>query len=203
MSLDILPELDKRNLIPQFKGLPVDEIVEQLDQNRHRLHIAIENWEHDFNIGSIVRSSNAFNVASVNIIGKRRWNKRGAMMTDVYMHVYHHQTIQGFEKWANGECPSDAVYDNERAPQLKSPLKIVGIDCLDNISSPIENVKHCEDTVFIFGTEGTGLSSMAQQIALKSSGQILHITQYGSTRSINAAHAASIAMYDWVSKMHR
>lgn len=188
---------DRRNLIDEYKGLEVEQIVNILDTRRNKLHIAIENWEHDFNIGSIVRTANAFNVAGVHIVGRRRWNRRGAMMTDVYLNVYHHPTLEDFKDWADAKCEGKTDRDDEKAPKIDTSLKIVGIDILPGISTPIERENLDEHIVMLFGAEGSGLTREAQNIALDSSGKILHITQYGSTRSINAAHAASIAMYEW------
>jgi tRNA G18 (ribose-2'-O)-methylase SpoU len=174
------PADDIRNLADNFKGMSVVSIREKLDQSRSKLHIAIENWNHDFNIGSIVRTANAFNVASVSIIGSKRWNKRGAMMTDVYQNINHFEALNAFCEFVD-----------------ENHLQVVGIDCLPGISTPLEVARIPEECVMLFGSESNGISSEAQNLAKKSSGLILHITQYGSTRSINAGAAAAVAMYQW------
>jgi len=171
----LLAEGDRRNVVDRFRYWKLDAIVAQLDQERHRLHVAIQNWEHDFNIGSMVRTANAFNVAGVHIIGRRRWNRRGAMVTDRYLHVHHHPDVAGFAGWL-----TEAGYT------------AVGIDNLDG-SVALESTELPRDACLVFGSEGPGLTP--ELVAVCS--QLVAITQYGSTRSINAGAAAAIAMYHW------
>lgn len=164
---------DKRNLIDKYKGLSNEYIISDLNKSRTDLQIAIENWSHDFNIGSIIRTSNAFNVNTVHIIGKNNWNKRGAMKTDVYMNIKHYETIFDFIDKMNN-------------------ITIIGIDIIDN-AKPIENQAFPNDCCLLFGSESDGLSVEAQGVC----DSIYYITQLGSTRSINAGAAAAIAMYAW------
>jgi tRNA G18 (ribose-2'-O)-methylase SpoU len=217
--MDELKE-DSRNLRTDLKGKSVRDVIAELDQNRAKMQIAIENWDHDFNMGSIVRTANAFNVSAVHIIGRRRWNSRGAMMTDTYLHVYHHFTVAEFGAWARRDeelrqaLRSTSINEvrrgeerlDELAPILHvtreisehSPqIPVIGIDCLDGVSTPIENETLPKECVLLFGSEGSGLSHEAQDLALESSGQLLHITQYGSTRSMNVGHAAAVTMFKW------
>ncbi len=173
------PELlrggDRRNVIDRYRYWSVDAIVADLDTTRHPLHIAIQNWEHDFNIGSVVRTANAFNVAAVHILGRRRWNKRGAMVTNRYLHVYHHPTPEGF---------FDFLEQHNIVP--------IGIDNLPG-SVPLESRELPRDCCLIFGSEGPGLTDDI----VAGCDSLVSITQYGSTRSINAGAAAAIAMYHW------
>lgn len=209
---------DSRNLRDDLKGLNEAQIVQILDKSRIPLQIAIENLDHDFNIGSIVRTANAFNIKAVHIIGSRRWNSRGAMKTDAYMHIYHHYSISEFEAWllSNDELrnelrstsiasdPRNAERLGDKTEIEKAPIdpsinaKLYGVDLLENVSKPLESEHLTENAILMFGSENAGLSIPAQQICLKSSGKILHITQFGSTRSINVGHAASIAMFKWI-----
>ena len=140
------------------------------------MHIAIENWEHDFNIGTVVRNANAFNTAGVHIIGKRRWNRRGAMVTDRYHHVHHHPTVGEFTAWADAEG-----------------LDVIGIDNLPG-SIALEHTQLPRECVLVFGQEGPGLSEAVRERA----SMICSIAQFGSTRSINAGVASGIAMHTWV-----
>ncbi len=172
----LLAEGDRRNVEDRFRYWRREAIVAHLDADRRPLHVAIENWSHDFNIGSIVRTANAFNVRGVHIVGRRRWNRRGAMVTDRYLHVTHHESVGAFAEWAASE-----------------DLPVVGVDILPG-SDPIETSTLPTPAVLLFGAEGPGLSEEAQAIST----QVLHITQAGSTRSINAGAAAAIAMYEWV-----
>ena len=172
---ELLEKGDRRNVIDKYRYWSVAAIVADLNTKRHPLRIAIENWQHDLNIGSIVRTANAFNVASVHIVGKRDWNRRGAMVTDKYLTVIHHPTVADFKSWCD-----------ERS------IPIIGIDNVDG-SKPIENSTLPRECVLLFGQEGAGMSDEA--IAACSS--VLEITQYGSTRSMNASAAGAIAMFAW------
>ncbi len=168
---ELLAEGDTRNVEDRFRYWRRDAIIAELDTTRHPLHIAIENFQHDFNIGSVVRTANAFNVAAVHIVGRRRWNRRGAMVTDRYQHVEHHSDPTGL---------------------LDLGLPIIGIDNIEG-STAIEGRALPRACVLLFGQEGPGLSPASLDLCQ----EVLHITQYGSTRSVNAGAAAAIAMYAW------
>jgi tRNA G18 (ribose-2'-O)-methylase SpoU len=174
------PELlaggDRRNVVDRYRYWSVEAIVADLDARRHPFHVAIENWQHDLNIGSIVRTANAFLAESVHIIGKRRWNRRGAMVTDRYQHVIHHEDVAAFAAWAH-----------ERG------LPIVAVDNVPG-SRPIESAGLPERCILLFGQEGPGLTAEA----LAAADAHVEITQYGSTRSINAGAAAAIVMHSWM-----
>ncbi len=172
---DLLAHGDTRNVIDRYRYWRMEAIVADLDTRRHPFHVAIENWQHDMNIGSIVRSANAFLADTVHIIGRRRWNKRGAMVTDRYQHVVHHEDIATFAAWAA----------EERMP-------IVAVDNVDG-SVPVDRAELPERCVLLFGQEGPGLSAEA----LAAASAHVEITQYGSTRSINASAAAAVIMYEW------
>ena len=172
----LLADGDRRNVLDRYRYWTVEAIVADLDPQRHPFHVAIENWEHDRNIGTVVRTANAFLAAEVHIVGKRKWNRRGAIMTAVYQHVRHHETIADLTDWANA-----------------AGLPIVGIDNLPG-SVPLETTEIPEACVLLFGQEGPGLSPDAHAAAT----QVCSIAQFGSTRSINAGVAAGIAMHAWI-----
>ncbi|GAB3707839.1 rRNA methyltransferase [Mariniluteicoccus flavus] len=171
----LLAEGDRRNVEDRFRYWSVDAIVAELDRTRRPLRIAIQNWEHDFNIGSIVRTANAFNVTGVHIIGRRRWNRRGAMVTDRYLHVHHHPDEEDFLR-AMGE----------------QAYAVVGVDNLPG-SVPLETAELPERCCLVFGSEGPGLTPELVEGCVR----LVAISQHGSTRSINAGAAAAIAMYAW------
>jgi tRNA G18 (ribose-2'-O)-methylase SpoU len=173
---ELLQNGDTRNVLDQYRYWKMEAIVAELDSRRHGFHVAIENWQHDLNIGSIVRTANAFLAAEVHIIGNRRWNRRGAMVTDRYQHVRHHPTVDDFLAWAKSE-----------------KLPIIAIDNVPGCKK-IEQYELPENCVLLFGQEGPGLS----EEAINASEVVLEITQFGSTRSINASAAAAIAMHSWV-----
>ncbi len=173
---ELLAAGDTRNVIDRYRYWTMEAIVRDIDAHRHPFHVAIENWQHDLNIGSIVRSANAFAADTVHIIGRRRWNKRGAMVTDRYQHVLHHETIAEFARWAQ-----------ERA---------IPVLAIDNVSGsvPIETFDLPATCILLFGQEGPGLSAEA----IEASDAVLEIVQFGSTRSINASAAAAVVMHAWV-----
>ena len=180
-DLTLLAEGDTRNVVDKYRYWKMDEIVKDLDSRRHPFHVAIENWQHDLNIGSIVRNANAFLASSVQIVGNKRWNKRGAMVTDRYQHVEHRPDIQSLIEW------SKTAGTNGQA------LPIIAIDNTPGCKQ-LEKTKLPKECILLFGQEGPGLS----QQALDASEMVLEITQFGSTRSINASAAAAIAMHSWV-----
>lgn len=171
----LLEEGDRRNVEDRYRYWRQEAIVADLDTRRHPLHVAVENWEHDFNIGSVVRSANAFNVSAVHIVGRRRWNRRGAMVTDRYLHEHHHPDIAALLSYAR-----------------ETGLVVVGVDNVPG-SVPIESRDLPRKSLLLFGGEGPGLSAEARA----GSEFLVHITQFGSTRSVNAGAAAAIAMHTW------
>jgi tRNA G18 (ribose-2'-O)-methylase SpoU len=173
---DLLAHGDRRNVVDRYRYWRLEAIVADLDTRRHPFHVAIENWEHDRNIGTIVRNANAFLAAEVHIVGRRRWNRRGAMVTDRYQHVRHHPDIDALVDWCAG-----------------SGLPIVGVDNLPG-SVPLETTALPHRCLLLFGQEGPGLSTAARDAA----SIVCSIAQFGSTRSINAGVASGIAMHAWI-----
>ena len=178
---DLLAGGDRRNVVDAYRYWTMDAIVADLDTRRHGFHVAVENWAHDMNIGSVVRTANAFAAAEVHIVGMRRWNRRGAMVTDRYQHVRHHPDVADLVAWAATGGPDGAA------------LPVVGIDNLPG-SVPLEGYPLPRECVLVFGQESVGLSDEARAACV----DVLHIRQFGSTRSINAGAAAAIAMHAWV-----
>jgi tRNA G18 (ribose-2'-O)-methylase SpoU len=173
---ELLENGDSRNVLDKYRYWRMEAIIADLDVRRQKFHVAIENWQHDLNIGSIVRTANAFLAAEVHIIGNKRWNRRGAMVTDRYQHVRHHPTVEDFVAWAAAEG-----------------LPVIAIDNVPGCQQ-IERYELPESCVLLFGQEGPGLS----EAAIAASQVVLEISQFGSTRSINASAAAAIAMHRWV-----
>jgi len=167
---------DTRNLVDQYKGMEVAAIASDMANKAFSVHVAVENLQHDFNIGSIVRSANAFNVASVHIIGKRHWNKRGAMATEKYLSLHHHTTVEEFTEWC-----------------MVNKLTIIGIDNVDG-SKRLSQSELPVNCMLVFGQEGPGVSAELRAVCTK----LIAIEQFGSTRSVNVGAAAAIVMYEWV-----
>jgi tRNA G18 (ribose-2'-O)-methylase SpoU len=173
---ELLARGDRRNVVDRYRYWTVEAIVADLDTRRHPFHVAIENWRHDMNIGTVVRNANAFGAAAVHVVGRRRWNRRGAMVTERYQHVEHHPTIEDLIAWAAGDG-----------------LPLVGVDNLPG-SVPLETVELPRRCVLVFGQEGPGLSAAARAACA----QVCSIAMFGSTRSINAGVASGIAMHTWI-----
>jgi tRNA G18 (ribose-2'-O)-methylase SpoU len=178
---ELLAAGDRRNVVDRYRYWTVDAIVADLDERRHPVHVAIENWQHDLNIGSIVRTANAFAAESVHIVGRRRWNRRGAMVTDRYQHIVQHPDVAGLVGWAK-----------------EHGLPIVAVDNVPG-SVDVLDADLPERCVLLFGQEGPGLSAEA----LAAADLVVEIAQYGSTRSINAGAAAAIVMHEWMRRHRR
>ena len=173
---ELLREGDRRNVIDRYRYWSLDAIVADLDTRRHDFAVAIENWQHDLNIGTVVRTANAFLAREVVIVGRRRWNRRGAMVTDRYQHIRHVETAEALREYADA-----------------SGYTLIAIDNLPG-AVPLETFALPRKAMLLFGQEGSGLSAEASAAA----SAVCSIAQYGSTRSINAGVAAGIAMHAWI-----
>ena len=173
---DLLAAGDRRNVVDRYRYWTVEAIVADLDQRRHPFHVAIENFAHDLNIGTVVRTANAFLAAEVHVVGRRRWNRRGAMVTDRYQHLRHHADVRALAAFA-----------------AEQGLTLVAVDNGPG-SVPLETTDLPRNCLLLFGQEGPGLSTEAHEAAALT----VSIAQFGSTRSINAGVAAGIAMHEWV-----
>ena len=172
----LLENGDSRNVLDKYRYWSNEAIKADLNMSRVSLHVAIENWQHDFNIGTIVRNANAFNVEVVHIIGKKHYNRRGAMVTDKYLNIQHHESVEEFAKLMQAE-----------------QRQIIAIDILPGAKN-LSDTKLPAKTVLVFGGEGPGLSEQMQKAAEKT----VMIEQFGSTRSVNVGVASGIAMYVWM-----
>ena len=175
----LLRDGDARNVVDRYRYWTVEAIRADLATRRHGFHVAVENWVHDINIGSVVRTANAFNAAAVHVVGRRRWNRRGAMVTDRYLDVVHHPDVAALAAWA--------------AAAPDGPLPLLGIDNVPG-AVPLETYPLPRRCVLVLGQEGPGLSDAA----VEACDDVLAIAQFGSTRSLNAGAAAAIAMHAWI-----
>jgi len=172
----LLAEGDRRNVVDRYRYWTMEAIIADLDARRHDFHVGVENWQHDFNIGTIVRTANAFLAKEVHIVGRKRWNRRGAMVTDRYQHIRHHESAADF---------ADYLHD--------AGVTLLGIDNLPG-SKHVESLVLPRRCALLFGQEGPGLSEGARAVC----DGTFSIAQFGSTRSINASAAAAIAMHTWI-----
>ena len=174
------PNSDTRNLVDKFKGMSNEDIVAELDKSRVPLEVAIENLAHDFNIGTVVRNANAFNMARVHIIGKRKYNRRGAMVTDKYLHMDHFANVDEFIADAHTRG-----------------MKVVAVENNRPESKPLQQTQLVSNSILVFGSESDGIS----QELLDKADQAFYIEQLGSTRSINVGCASAVAMYEAVRQL--
>ena len=166
---------DTRNLVDEYKGLSNEQVFDALDKKRTGLEIAIENVEHDFNIGSIVRTANSFNVSKVHIIGRKKYNRRGAMCTDKYLEIIHHPTVADFLKTQENRELVAIENNTPRAKELHTKQFVL-------------------NTTLIFGSENSGIT----EELLEKATDVRYIESFGSTRSVNVGAAAAIAMYEYI-----
>lgn len=219
----LLDEGDQRNVLDRYRYWTVEAIKADLDERgRHPFEVAIENWTHDFNIGSMVRTANAFTANRVHIVGPHKWNRKGALMTELYQHVVNHATIQEcVDDWheriaqeqRNTENRVHAIETKLQAGEINAEqanreliyarhdlrmangAKIIAMDIIDG-AVPMETYRFPERCLLLFGAEGPGLSSKALELA----DDVVYISQFGSVRSINAGAAAAVSMHAWISQ---
>lgn len=211
---------DRRNVADRYRYWTQEAIVADLDSHRHAFHVAVENWGHDFNIGSVVRTANAFNAKAIHIVGRRRWNRRGAMVTDRYQHEIHHPDVANLVRWASRQVPGSAVgqiggrpggdghgdpagdghadpagdgHGDPAGGGAGHGIPLIGVDNLPG-SRPLETYDLPRECVLVLGQEGPGLS----EPMLEACAVVLDIAQFGSTRSLNAGAAAAVAMHAWI-----
>ncbi|MGA7054033.1 MAG: RNA methyltransferase [Mycobacterium sp.] len=172
----LLRDGDTRNVVDAYRYWTREAIIADIDTRRHPLHIAIENFGYDANIGSVVRTANAFAVDTVHIVGRRRWNRRGAMVTDRYQRLCHHDS-------------TTELLDFAAATGL-------GVVAVDNVpgAARLEETSLPRECLFVFGQEGPGITDDTRVGAAIT----VSIAQFGSTRSINAGVAAGIVMHAWI-----
>jgi len=175
---ELLRDGDTRNVVDAYRYWTRDAVIEDIDRRRHPLHIAIENFGNDANIGAVVRTANAFAVHTVHIVGRRRWNRRGAMVTDRYQRLRHHDSTAELLAFAADAGLTPVAVDN-----------IPGSVRLEQTTLP-------RNALLIFGQEGPGITDDAKTGAVMT----VSIAQFGSTRSINAAVAAGITMHAWIAQ---
>ena len=189
MDLGDNRETDTRNLIDEYKGLPNEEVFARLSKKRSNLEVAIFNVSHDFNAGTIVRNANNFNVSKVHIVGRKKYNRRGAMCTDKYLEICYWSSVQEF---------IDDQHDRGRelvAIENNIPSEVLEKVYKDDTSvvKSIFDKNFAQNTTLLFGSESDGISDEL----LKECDDIREIDDFGSTRSVNVGVASGIAMYEW------
>ena len=210
----LLDEGDRRNVLDRYRYWSVAAIKADLDaRGRHDFEVAVENWTHDFNIGSMVRTANAFQARRVHIVGPHKWNRKGALMTELYQHVEHHPSIAGLvTSWryriageiaaARAEAGAAALKADfgsvqaadRRIHELES-ARVIALDIIPG-AVPMETYMFPKRCLLLFGAEGPGLSQKALDLA----DDVVYISQFGSVRSINAGAAAAVAMHAWIAQ---
>ena len=167
------------NVADQYKGMEVEDIKSKLAAKAFPCAVMMENWQGDFNLAQCVRNANAFGAKEVFYIGKRRFDRRGAVGTYNYTDVKY-------------------LSSTEELLLLKEQYIFVGVDNIAG-SVPIEDYEHKDNSLFIFGEEGCGLTPET----LKLCDVLISITQYGSVRSLNAGCSSGVILYDYTSKYRK
>ena len=196
----LLDEGDRRNVLDRYRYWSVAAIKADLDlQRRHGFEIAVENWTHDFNIGSVVRTANAFAAGRVHIVGPHKWNRKGALMTELYQHIEHHPSVAELAAWwresIRSEIETADAHGDVDGEAAARGARIIALDIVAG-ARPIEQYHFPQRCLMLFGAEGPGLS----QEALNLADDVVYISQFGSVRSINAGAAAAVAMHCWVAQ---
>lgn len=172
--------VDSRNVIDHYKYWKTEAIKADLERKRcqrsENFSVLCCNWQNDFNIGSVIRNSNAFLAREIFIYGRKRYDKRGTVGTHHYENISTFKTIE----WLD---------------ELPRKYNIVAIDNVEG-ATPIDDFVWPENTLMAFGQESIGL----EQEVLDRAHHVVYIKQYGSVRSMNVACASAIAMYDWCRK---
>ncbi|RBP97701.1 RNA methyltransferase [Bifidobacterium aemilianum] len=185
---ELLDQGDRRNVLDRYRYWTVEAIRQDLDaRGRHGFEIAVENWTHDFNIGSMVRSANAFGARSVHIVGPHKWNRKGSLMTELYQHIEHHPSIEDLVTSWRAQVARETCQ-----------AKVIALDIIPG-AQPMESYHFPDRCLLLFGAEGPGLSSKALDLA----DDVVYISQFGSVRSINAGAAAAVTMHAWVAQHMR
>ncbi|MBM6700261.1 RNA methyltransferase [Bifidobacterium pullorum subsp. saeculare] len=214
---DLLEHGDRRNVLDRYRYWSVAAIKADLDaRGRHDFEVACENWTHDFNLGSMVRTANAFQARRVHIVGPHKWNRKGALMTELYQHVEHHPSIAALvDCWRHriaGETAAAeadraaAVFHGDRAAAARAQdrlaqlaqARVIALDIVPG-AVPMETYRFPKRCLMLFGAEGPGLSAKALDLA----DEVVYISQFGSVRSINAGAAAAVAMHAWIAQHAR
>ena len=195
---ELLDSGDARNVIDQYRYWRVEAIRADLDaRGRRGLEVTVENWTHDFNIGSMVRTANAFAASRVHIVGPHKWNRKGALMTELYQHVEHHPSIAELADWWHSDIEREMAdaqnHGDDRARAQARDARVIALDIVPG-AQPIEHYQFPQRCLMLFGAEGPGLS----QEALDMADDVVYISQFGSVRSLNAGAAAAVAMHSWI-----
>lgn len=169
-----------RNVRDQYKDIPTEDIKADLQSKCFPSSILMSQITGDFNIASVIRSANSFNFKSVYYYGNKRYDKRGTLGTHHYIDVHY-------------------LDDIEQIKLLKEQYHFVALE--NNINRHPINIKdyswnYIKPSLICIGEEGQGLTDDILELA----DDCIEIESRGSVRSLNAAVAASIAMYDYYCK---
>lgn len=224
----LLNEGDRRNVLDRYRYWSVQAIKDDLDsRGRHDFEVAVENWTHDFNIGSMVRTANAFQAKRVHIVGPHKWNRKGALMTELYQHIEHHPSIAELvECWRNriaGEIAAErahaaavAIHAHDVAVDGNNPYLHASLAEIDACDARIKELEAARVIALDIIPGAVPMETYAfpkrclllfgaegpglSGKALELADDVVYISQFGSVRSINAGAAAAVAMHAWIAQ---
>ncbi|WP_169276297.1 TrmH family RNA methyltransferase [Bifidobacterium moraviense] len=219
---------DRRNVLDRYRYWTVEAIREDLDaRGRHDFEVAVENWTHDFNIGSMVRTANAFTARRVHIVGPHKWNRKGALMTELYQHVEHHPSIAELvEAWryriageiaaARADAQSAAIHAHWASETGDSQSAARALAAVDAADARIRELRGARVIALDIIPGAVPIETYRfparclmlfgaegpglSEKALELADDVVYISQFGSVRSINAGAAAAVAMHSWIAQ---
>lgn len=224
----LLDEGDRRNVLDRYRYWSVAAIKADLDaRGRHDFEVAVENWTHDFNIGSMVRTANAFQARRVHIVGPHKWNRKGALMTELYQHVENHPSIaQLVECWHNriageiaaarAEAGAAAFHAHEAAVHGDTAVAAAHAAQVDAAEAHIRELEASRVIAMDIIPGAVPMETYRfpkrclmlfgaegpglSEKALELADDVVYISQFGSVRSINAGAAAAVSMHAWIAQ---
>ena len=158
-----------------FKGMHICKIKSHLNDVRADYTSVFLNLTHDFNKAVGVRNHNAFAGKDIWFVGRKQWDKRGAVGT------YHYEDIHYAANW-------DIFMENKP----EGPIV-----CVENIDDPrkvtLGKFDLPRNSIFVYGEENAGIPDEI----LSCANYILEIPSWGSVRSLNVSVASGIIMYEY------
>ena len=174
------PEKFKQfNVKDPLKELTVESIRNWQQQRCIPNSVAMYNTVRDFNLASVIRNASAFALKEINIIGWKKYDKRGAVGAYNYVTINHFPTFNEFSKYIG--------YTNLVGLELPEHYPRIQQASFLELSSFEWQPGYC----LLVGEEGQGIP----EEDLRCCFHRVKITIPGSMRSLNAATSAGIAMY--------
>ena len=170
----------QRNVIDEFKSLPDEDIRQRLQETCNGFAVLMTHIEGDFNIGTVMRSANFFGAKEFFYWGRKRFDRRSTVG------VHHYTPLRFLERI-------------EDVRVLKESYTLIGLENNVPGTVPIHRFDWpiARPPCIVVGEECKGIHADVAELC----DRLVEIPNFGSVRSINVGSAASLAMYDYVSKV--